>query len=1359
MPQSGVSTQPTSPAATASPPPGAPPIRVPALTPEKVNEYSGLFEKSGAENGSLPGVLAKQIFEKARLPNDVLGRIWMLSDTHGRGSLDRTEFVIAMHLLASFKAGVMRGVPSTLPPGLYEAANRQRPTSFPRPGSSSTFVPQSTGFVAARSQSPLTRAQAGTPLSQQSTGDGWVISPTDKMRFDQIFMTVDKQNRGFLTGDQAVEFFGNARLPEETLAQIWDLADINSEGQLNKDEFAVAMYLIRQQRATKDGRGILPSSLPPALVPPSMRRQPVAPQQPTAPAFENAQVTQPRSAADDLFGLDAFAASPTAIAGPAAPRQVPESTGGTDAGPFANPPSAVASQGTGSVFKPFMPLSSFGQSILPQSTGSPTLQESRGVGPQTSDDLLGDTDPAVSNRLTNETTELANLSNQVGNLSKQMNDVHASRGQADQELAQNSQQKRDFEARLGQLRTQYEQEVKDVKALQTQLTTSRNDTKRLQQDMAMIEGTHHDLRTQHQQLATALQTDQQENTSLKEKIRQVNAEVEQLRPQLDKLKSEARQQKGLVAINRKQLSTNEAERDRIRTEMATATQEKEDATRELEESSQQLDSSHKELDEARSASAAAVRSPPAVASPAPSMSSNPFFKRTADAVLSPPMGSPDPTEQHSAFDSIFGPSYGVTSTAPAPTTSFKSETPTQSRGVSGVFDPAHVESPISSAPGDQDEPPAPPKSRQMTSASLPFRAPLTRGDSVSSSVRVAPPASRLSPAGTPRVMTPTASTASPDEHEGAQDPFGTETPTKAPAGDSFFDKREAEPTGESQSNEPLATPAPDSVPGAFPAEIPRAEAAAPSSVPPAALALGTGAVALAAGAGLAAAVTNNEGQEKEAEDSMVAPQPEPKTNFDDVFGGSAHERSKSEQAADFDSAFENMKKEPSTNGAQPGHDEFPDIQELDDDDSTDYSEETPAGFEDDFDGKPPAVPPKEPVDMPSAKNIEPDAAQASPGHLAPPRPPYETASSTASSLPDIESQTSPPTYRDSVPTDDPNHFPPEFTGLLPAREDPTSPPPLAGGTTHTPEQPAGSPPTYGPEVSTPRSASINKPIEAPTKSSPFDFDSAFAGMGAAQVEDDDDDEEEHPFTANRNHAPEFNPTFDTPSQSRSTTAASNAAPASMSVYSAVTNGAPPSSTSRSAAAGAGNNFDDFDNAFSATSAAPAPSQQLNATSTSTSHDWDSMFASLDAPPPSNELNLQRQTTQIGGDAAAATTVARVEPSPPSGTTPEPTAATPFASGQPFEPTPQQTPTQFGSAAATTKPSRPQPGRALSHGTEHDDPILKRLTAMGWSRDDSLKALEQFDYNIDKVRFFLFSSPLPPCMTAGVCDPLIPARVN
>ena len=43
-----------------------------------------------------------------------------------------------------------------------------------------------------------------------------------------------------------------------------------------------------------------------------------------------------------------------------------------------------------------------------------------------------------------------------------------------------------------------------------------------------------------------------------------------------------------------------------------------------------------------------------------------------------------------------------------------------------------------------------------------------------------------------------------------------------------------------------------------------------------------------------------------------------------------------------------------------------------------------------------------------------------------------------------------------------------------------------------------------------------------------------------------------------------------------------------------------------------------------------------------------------------------------------------------------------------------------------------PGRALTESGEHDDPIVKNLTGMGYTRDQAVAALEKFDYNLEKV---------------------------
>ncbi|KAJ8357680.1 hypothetical protein SKAU_G00204740 [Synaphobranchus kaupii] len=50
---------------------------------------------------------------------------------------------------------------------------------------------------------------------------------------------------------------------------VWDLSDIDKDGNLDKDEFAVAMHLVYRALEKEP----MPSSLPPSLIPPSKRKK------------------------------------------------------------------------------------------------------------------------------------------------------------------------------------------------------------------------------------------------------------------------------------------------------------------------------------------------------------------------------------------------------------------------------------------------------------------------------------------------------------------------------------------------------------------------------------------------------------------------------------------------------------------------------------------------------------------------------------------------------------------------------------------------------------------------------------------------------------------------------------------------------------------------------------------------------------------------------------------------------------------------------------------------------------------------------------------------------------------------------
>lgn len=229
------------------------------------------------------GEKAREIFTKSRLPNEKLGQIWNLADTQSRGALDVTDFVIAMHLIHGSMNGTISQLPDTLPVSLYaQAASgstagipsmptspiRAQATGSPLP---SALYPQSTGSSLLNRTSvgggALSPAQRAMSLGQSQSGGLWAIDPVEKAQSDQFFDMLDTSRQGVLQGDIAVPFFVQSGLPEETLAQIWDLSDIRKEGTLTKEEFAVARRLVMDVLAGKP----LPEQLDQSMIPPSLR--------------------------------------------------------------------------------------------------------------------------------------------------------------------------------------------------------------------------------------------------------------------------------------------------------------------------------------------------------------------------------------------------------------------------------------------------------------------------------------------------------------------------------------------------------------------------------------------------------------------------------------------------------------------------------------------------------------------------------------------------------------------------------------------------------------------------------------------------------------------------------------------------------------------------------------------------------------------------------------------------------------------------------------------------------------------------------------------------------------------------------
>uniref|UniRef100_A0AAQ5YA04 Intersectin 1 (SH3 domain protein) n=1 Tax=Amphiprion ocellaris TaxID=80972 RepID=A0AAQ5YA04_AMPOC len=109
--------------------------------------------------------------------------------------------------------------------------------------------------------------------------DVFLISVDERAKHDQQFHSLSPTAGGYITGDQARNFFLQSGLPPPILAQIWALADMNSDGRMDIHEFSIAMKLIKLKLQGHPLPPTLPPSMkqPPLSLPPQTGLPPMAP--------------------------------------------------------------------------------------------------------------------------------------------------------------------------------------------------------------------------------------------------------------------------------------------------------------------------------------------------------------------------------------------------------------------------------------------------------------------------------------------------------------------------------------------------------------------------------------------------------------------------------------------------------------------------------------------------------------------------------------------------------------------------------------------------------------------------------------------------------------------------------------------------------------------------------------------------------------------------------------------------------------------------------------------------------------------------------------------------------------------------
>ncbi|KAG0257483.1 hypothetical protein BG011_003932 [Mortierella polycephala] len=422
-------------------------------------------------------------------------------------------------------AGAGAGLLSSSPVISAQTLTRQTTGNNMNLHSNPSVARQLTGSLSMTS-SPLAKQNTGGAsvnlFGNPSTDVPWDVTAEEKAKFDRFFDQLDTNGDGVVEGEEAGRFFMNSRLPEAVLAQIWDLADITGSGSLSRDEFAVAMLLINRKNATN---APIPKTLPISLIPPTLRHR--------------------------------VAASTSSLA---FPTQEPLRS-------LSMPP---ASQ-------------HFRRQSFDLLGDGPTLTSSvstTGATQQADKDLIGAED--LTSKLTSETGELASIQNQINNLSNNTSDLQAKRAIMEKQLSVLAAQKQDMSIRLNQVKTLHESETKSIRELESNLSTMQPQLIKLREELAVSERELLTARSSKDEFFLTVARDQEESNQIRMRLRMNNEETVKLKGELEAKKKETSRQKGLLEIARRQLSTSDADKQKLVNEVIQESEKAALAAREIQ---------------------------------------------------------------------------------------------------------------------------------------------------------------------------------------------------------------------------------------------------------------------------------------------------------------------------------------------------------------------------------------------------------------------------------------------------------------------------------------------------------------------------------------------------------------------------------------------------------------------------------------------------------------------------------------------------------------------------------------------------------------------------------------------------------
>jgi len=176
-------------------------------------------------------------------------------------------------------------------------------------------------------------------------------------------------------------------------------------------------------------------------------------------------------------------------------------------------------------------------------------------------DLLGDDDiQTTSPPLQDQSAEIGNLKNQLQSTNRSLASAKEEREALEQTLANQASQLSTIQTQLSSAKAAYETETSLLTAFKERRATQINNIQKNREELIRAESDLSAVRVEKAEIEGALLRDKEEARELHRRMVEIGQQAEALKADAEKLKKEAKQQKGLLAIARKQLSTKENEK-------------------------------------------------------------------------------------------------------------------------------------------------------------------------------------------------------------------------------------------------------------------------------------------------------------------------------------------------------------------------------------------------------------------------------------------------------------------------------------------------------------------------------------------------------------------------------------------------------------------------------------------------------------------------------------------------------------------------------------------------------------------------------------------------------------------------------